>query len=611
MAKPGNRSFAQGETIYREGDSADVAFIVASGRVELVRGTGADARVVRTAQSGQVFGESGMVEGGVREDTARALGPVTVDVLDRKAFLKTVRNKPEMALDVVGLLGKQLRAADQANRKAKAKSGPTIVQRLIDATGFGRSAQAAAVDKLDVRVAAFADDDGGALQKRIVAVLDSAKGVRARPLTKSFDAAGRTGARALRTLETQVRRAAVECACDVVVWGEIGDGGTAAVRFTSRAAGDAALAGQFGPLDALPLPEKPDEACEALLVASATGAVAPADARRRALQDRAFQPSLKGAIDAIKALPLSLTKTDRALVHVCFAHVTAHAAMRADGKLADDVAGLARQAYHNAISAMDGDEEVLPRVHKALACLLVSRTATDPDRDLLDEALIHLEAACDGLDRSEAARDWAACQEMTGTVLYRIDKGGDGTDGDVLRASLNAFQNALLVFTRRDAPAKWATLQVNVARVAQILGKHLHNPGLIERAIEACEHALSVRSRQRTPSLWASTQNNLGTALFLLAEMTGRDAAYTYAAEAFRAALLVYRSRGPVRMIAVVERNLARVEDRLAPPKEDRDAGLIDWSEIGEAADTRSEAEAVESRPIRKLLSSVQRAAAG
>jgi len=618
MAKAMPSAFAQGETIYREGDSGDKAFVVASGRVELSKVQQGASRPIRIVETGQVFGESGMVTGGIREDTARALGPVTLEALDRKAFLKSVQSKPEMALDVMGLLSQRLRDADEASLRAKAKkAGPTIIERLIEAAGFGRNALNGPPAKLDIRVCGFAGDDDGIAQKRLIAVFESLKTIRVRAISKCFDSEGQTESRSLRSLETLARRSAIEAGTDLIIWGEKTDGGADfAIRFTSRVAGDPAVVGLFGPWDSLPLTAEADPALDALIAAAALTALVPADAHRRALLGRAFHPTLKPAIEALKMLPLDLTKKERAQTHVCFAHVAATAAARdiaarGNGSIAADLNGLAQKAYSNALESLHEPDApaVWTMIHKN-AGLLLAQGGAATSAASLELAISHIEDALDTLDRIDMPWDWAALQEILGGALYRLDKTTDGTDGDILRESLTAYQNALLVFTRKESPQKWASLQTSVARVAQILGKQMHNPSLIEHAVEACEQALLVRSRARTPGLWASTQNNLGTALFLLAEMTERDAALTYAAEAFRAALSVYEVTGPVNMIAVVERNLARVEGVLAPMRE-HNASLIDWSEIGAAAEQKDDLDDVTTPKQRHALLNFGRAAAG
>ena len=83
MALPRRKEVYQDEEIiYHEGDPADGAYEVLTGSVELSR---KDNRGGNTEnfQAGQMFGEMGLVGGGVRESTARAIGPVQVRLISR------------------------------------------------------------------------------------------------------------------------------------------------------------------------------------------------------------------------------------------------------------------------------------------------------------------------------------------------------------------------------------------------------------------------------------------------------------------------------------------------------------------------------------------------
>ena len=103
----------------------------------------------------------------------------------------------------------------------------------------------------------------------------------------------------------------------------------------------------------------------------------------------------------------------------------------------------------------------------------------------------------------------------------------------------------------------------NFAQAAQVLGKHLRNPELLEKAAEACRAALEVRNRDDMPMAWAATQNNLGSALLLLGKMTGESDHLLGAARAFEQARDTYTGLGATRLAAITEKNLAHVEPSL------------------------------------------------
>ena len=111
----------------------------------------------------------------------------------------------------------------------------------------------------------------------------------------------------------------------------------------------------------------------------------------------------------------------------------------------------------------------------------------------------------------------------------------------------------------------------NFAQAAQVLGKQLRNPEVLEKAAEACRAALEVRDRDEMPMAWAATQNNLGSALFLLGKLTGESDHLLGAAKAFEQARDTYTGLGATRLAAITEKNLAHVEPSLiavkkAPP---------------------------------------------
>ncbi|MHC8508967.1 MAG: cyclic nucleotide-binding domain-containing protein [Rhodospirillales bacterium] len=569
MAKAQAREFAHGETVYREGGPGGRAFTVISGRVALSRDQDGAPQTLRIVECGEIFGELSVDEHTPRTETATAAGHVQIRALSRKELLRIVRKNQPSAFDASSRYG---------------IFAPAFVQRFINAAWFRRMPADTAPSRLEVRVCGLADDSGSG-QKRVLNALNELSGIRVRPLQRRFEIGPESSPGAVGALDAQIRRTAVGCGADLVVWGARTDSETPLnVRFTSRVRPDPSSAGAFGPWDILPLRDEPDPALDALLRAAALAALVPADAHRRSLHGRAFEPALKPAMDVVNLLPADLPQRERVFAHIAFAHISATASLSAgqSSSVSRDLSELAQEAYLQVLSGADEENSTLilrASAHKNLGNLMIGAEGK------ISEAVGHIEDALLSVERTETPWEWAALQDNLGTALYRLETSKDAASSKTLKKSLNAYRNAALVYTREEAPAKWASLQTGIARVAQILGKHRNDPQLLEQAIAACEQALLVRSRSRTPGLWASTQNNLGTALFLLAQMTGRDSALGYAAEAFRAALSVYKERGPVRMVATVERNLERVEGRMERAS-GRGAGVVDWAEIGGGPDS-------------------------
>jgi CHAT domain-containing protein len=86
-----------------------------------------------------------------------------------------------------------------------------------------------------------------------------------------------------------------------------------------------------------------------------------------------------------------------------------------------------------------------------------------------------------------------------------------GEPAENLELALNAYQNALTIYTPNTFPQEWARTQNNLGEAYRnrIYGERAEN---LEQAI-ACYHtALRVRQRETLPAQWAATQDNLGIA---------------------------------------------------------------------------------------------------
>jgi cytochrome P450/CRP-like cAMP-binding protein len=87
-ARVATRKYAAGKEIVREGDVADRFFMILEGEVEVLQGT----QKLRQMSAGSYFGEVGLLTGGKRSATVRALGEVTLLELDDEAFRTIIDN---------------------------------------------------------------------------------------------------------------------------------------------------------------------------------------------------------------------------------------------------------------------------------------------------------------------------------------------------------------------------------------------------------------------------------------------------------------------------------------------------------------------------------------
>jgi CRP-like cAMP-binding protein len=99
------RQFPAGTEIVHEGERGIAFFVLVSGAVEVVRGSGQHAA--------GCFGEMALLDDAPRSVTIRALAPSTCLALSRWHFLAELKSDPRMAVELLQLLSRRLRAAEQ------------------------------------------------------------------------------------------------------------------------------------------------------------------------------------------------------------------------------------------------------------------------------------------------------------------------------------------------------------------------------------------------------------------------------------------------------------------------------------------------------------------
>jgi len=99
-------SFTDGAIIDRRGDAGDAAYIIKSGRVEILQ----KGRPVERLRAGEIFGEVSMIDGLPRSAAALAVGDVELVKIDRSLFVSLIRDDEEFALTIIRLMARRHRA---------------------------------------------------------------------------------------------------------------------------------------------------------------------------------------------------------------------------------------------------------------------------------------------------------------------------------------------------------------------------------------------------------------------------------------------------------------------------------------------------------------------
>jgi CRP/FNR family transcriptional regulator/CRP/FNR family cyclic AMP-dependent transcriptional regulator len=108
------RGYSRGTVIFHKDDPGSTLYVILKGAVSILMPSseGKDL-VLSILSSGDFFGELSLLDEEPRSATAIAVDDDTQTlILPREAFLQLIRNHPEMAIHILELLSRRLRAAD-------------------------------------------------------------------------------------------------------------------------------------------------------------------------------------------------------------------------------------------------------------------------------------------------------------------------------------------------------------------------------------------------------------------------------------------------------------------------------------------------------------------
>jgi CRP-like cAMP-binding protein len=107
------RSYADGETIIRQGTQGDRMYVVQEGEVEILREQEDKGVRLTILGAGDFFGEVPLFErvssAGLVRATARALGPARVLTVDRRTIVKRIHEDPSLAYRILETMSRRIR----------------------------------------------------------------------------------------------------------------------------------------------------------------------------------------------------------------------------------------------------------------------------------------------------------------------------------------------------------------------------------------------------------------------------------------------------------------------------------------------------------------------
>lgn len=101
-------NYADGETVFCQGDSADCAYVIMKGGVDVITETESGPLVATTLQQNQLFGEMALLNNVPRVATMKANGDILVMKITADMFLKLISENSDVSLDVMRQLSAKL-----------------------------------------------------------------------------------------------------------------------------------------------------------------------------------------------------------------------------------------------------------------------------------------------------------------------------------------------------------------------------------------------------------------------------------------------------------------------------------------------------------------------
>jgi len=105
---PNAKPVVAGDTIFKEGDAGEHAFVVIEGEVEL----SVHGKPMEMVRSGGIFGEMALIDRSTRSATATARSDAKIVPIDQKRFLYLLQNTPFFAVEVMHVMADRIRRMD-------------------------------------------------------------------------------------------------------------------------------------------------------------------------------------------------------------------------------------------------------------------------------------------------------------------------------------------------------------------------------------------------------------------------------------------------------------------------------------------------------------------
>ena len=104
-----DKSFANSEYIFREGESAAYAYVIKSGTVQITKHSADGEQVLAELVAPTIFGEMALIDGNPRSAGARAKENTVVTEVTAESFKTYLSKNPEAAIRIMKTISENLR----------------------------------------------------------------------------------------------------------------------------------------------------------------------------------------------------------------------------------------------------------------------------------------------------------------------------------------------------------------------------------------------------------------------------------------------------------------------------------------------------------------------
>ena len=99
-----------GQHIFRERETGDAAYVVLDGQVAIYKLTDKGEHILATLGKGAMFGEMALIDNQARMASAKAVGPASILVVTRDAFVKRMTALDPFTRGLIKILADNIRS---------------------------------------------------------------------------------------------------------------------------------------------------------------------------------------------------------------------------------------------------------------------------------------------------------------------------------------------------------------------------------------------------------------------------------------------------------------------------------------------------------------------